>query len=149
MARRANPQLLEMLDSCDPDLAKLALEAREAIMRRSENCWELVYNTYALSTAFSLSEHLKDAFCHVVVYKRHVNLGFNRGTELEDPAQLLRGSGRLIRHVRLGTGVDPDTGPLGDLVDEAINHALRRMTDRRECPSPGSVLVKQDSPQRR
>lgn len=149
MARQASPQLLDMLDSYDPALAELALEAREAIMRRAEDCWELIYHTYALSTAFSLSEHLKDAFCHVAVYRKHVNLGFNRGTELEDPAQLLRGSGRLIRHVRLGAGVNPDAGPLGELIDKAINHALRRMTDRRTSPSPGASVVKQDSPKKR
>ncbi|MEO1174809.1 MAG: DUF1801 domain-containing protein [Myxococcota bacterium] len=137
-----------MLNGYERGLAKLALEARKAIKRRSKDCWELIYHTYALSTAFSLSEHLKDAFCHVAVYRKHVNLGFNRGTELDDPAQLLQGSGRLIRHVRLGPGVNPDAGSLGELIDEAINHALRRMTDRGASPSPGSVVVKQNSSKR-
>ncbi len=149
MARGPDAELLRMLDGYDPTLAKLALKARKAIMRRSKACWELVYHTYALSTAFSLTEHLKDAFCHVAVYQKHVNLGFNRGTELEDPDQLLQGSGKLIRHVRLGPDVDPDTGPIGDLIDQAINNALRRMTDRRASPTPGAVVVKQNAPKPR
>ncbi|MEO0975537.1 MAG: DUF1801 domain-containing protein, partial [Pseudomonadota bacterium] len=97
MIRPASDELLEMLHTYDPALGPLALAAREALMSREADCWELIYHTYALSTAFSLTEHLKDAFCHVAVYRQHVNLGFNRGAELDDPMGLLKGTGKLIR----------------------------------------------------
>lgn len=41
------------------------------------------------------------AFAYVNVFKGHVNVGFFRGTEIADPAQLLEGSGKLMRHVKL------------------------------------------------
>lgn len=50
----------------------------------------LVWDGYnAVSVAFSKSFKLRDAFCHSAVYKEHVNLGFNRGTELSDETNIL------------------------------------------------------------
>ena len=47
------------------------------------------------------SPKLSDGICHLAVYSKYVNLGFHHGAALEDPAGLLRGSGKSIRHVRI------------------------------------------------
>ena len=39
-------------------------------------------------------------------YSDYVNLGFNRGAELPDPAGVLVGSGAKIRHIRIATPSD-------------------------------------------
>src|SRR6185295_2107077 len=44
--------------------------------------------------------------CYVSAHSRHVNLGFHRGSELRDPAGLLQGTGKGMRHVKLPLG-DP------------------------------------------
>src|SRR6266436_9030571 len=43
-------------------------------------------------------------FGYVNVFKAHVDVGFFLGAELEDPAGLLEGSGRRMRHVKVGPG---------------------------------------------
>ncbi len=43
------------------------------------------------------SEH----FCWLMPATKHVTLGFNYGAELPDPAQLLEGSGKLFRHIKI------------------------------------------------
>ncbi len=48
-----------------------------------------------------LRGRLKDSFCHVATYARHVNLGFNRGAGLPDPQRVLQGTGKSIRHIRI------------------------------------------------
>jgi hypothetical protein len=55
------------------------------------------------------------AFAYTSVHAGHVNLGFYRGAELADPAGLLQGSGKRMRHVKL---------PAGEEVDEAALEAL-------------------------
>src|SRR4051812_25371363 len=40
-------------------------------------------------------------FCVLMVGKRHVSLGFALGTSLPDPARLLEGAGKSMRHVKL------------------------------------------------
>lgn len=47
--------------------------------------------------AKKLSEH----YCYLDVYERHVNLGFNHGVALADPAGLLTGSGARFRNLTL------------------------------------------------
>jgi len=41
------------------------------------------------------------AFAYVNAFKAHVNVGFFCGAELPDPAGLLEGSGKFMRHVKL------------------------------------------------
>lgn len=43
----------------------------------------------------------KDPFCFYMVGKNHVTFGFHSGTSLEDPEELLEGTGKDIRHVKL------------------------------------------------
>jgi hypothetical protein len=44
-----------------------------------------------------MSEH----YAYLAVHPRHVNLGFYRGASLPDPAGLLGGPGKAMRHIRL------------------------------------------------
>ncbi|HET8749061.1 MAG TPA: DUF1801 domain-containing protein [Ramlibacter sp.] len=41
------------------------------------------------------------AFAYVGAFRAHVNVGFFRGAELSDPAGLLEGTGKSMRHVKL------------------------------------------------
>lgn len=59
------------------------------------------------------------AFAYVNVFRAHVNLGFFRGAWLPDPKELLQGSGRLMRHVKLRPGEEPDQAALEALLRAA------------------------------
>jgi hypothetical protein len=57
---------------------------------------------------------IDDGMCHINVFVRHVNLGFSRGAELDDPRGVLRGTGKAMRHITLKTLSDlnrPSGGP--------------------------------------
>ena len=58
-------------------------------------------------------------FGYVNVFSSHVNVGFFRGTSLPDPARLLQGSGRFMRHVKLRPGTSTNTGALTTLINAA------------------------------
>ena len=47
------------------------------------------------------------AFAYVNAFTAHVNVGFFRGAELVDPARMLEGTGRYMRHVKLVHAADP------------------------------------------
>ena len=59
------------------------------------------------------------AFAYVDAFSAHVNVGFFRGAELPDPAGLLEGSGKYMRHVKLRPGSDIDGAALHDLIETA------------------------------
>jgi hypothetical protein len=58
-------------------------------------------------------------FGYVNSFKSHVNVGFFHGAVLEDPAGLLEGSGKRMRHVKLNPSREIDAAALGDLIDAA------------------------------
>ena len=58
-------------------------------------------------------------FGYVNVFKAHVNVGFYCGARLQDPAGLLEGNGKRMRHVKLKPGSKLDTAALSALIDAA------------------------------
>ena len=59
------------------------------------------------------------AFGYVAVFRAHANVGFFRGSELDDPRRLLEGTGKRMRHVKLRPGVDLDSAALQALIEAA------------------------------
>ena len=59
------------------------------------------------------------AFAYVNAFKSHVNVGFYQGASLDDPAGLLEGSGRFMRHVKLRPGNEVNAAALQALIDAA------------------------------
>lgn len=59
------------------------------------------------------------AFGYVNVFTAHVNVGFFRGAALRDPARLLQGTGKLMRHVKLTPQVPIDDASLTRLIEAA------------------------------
>lgn len=68
-------------------------------------------------------------FGYVNAFKDHVNVGFYRGVELADPAGLLQGTGKRMRHVKLWPGRETDLAALGDLVDAAYADIRARLAE--------------------
>jgi hypothetical protein len=67
------------------------------------------------------------AFGYVNAFTAHVNVGFFRGAELDDPDGLLEGTGRFMRHVKLRPGADVNAEALTRLIREAYADMTRRV----------------------
>ncbi len=59
------------------------------------------------------------AFGYVNVFQAHVNVGFFQGATLRDPAGLLQGTGKRMRHVKLKPGEAVYEAALAALIREA------------------------------
>jgi len=59
------------------------------------------------------------AFAYVNAFTAHVNVGFFRGAELADPAGLLEGTGKYMRHVKLRPERNVDATALVKLIETA------------------------------
>jgi hypothetical protein len=99
--RPPSDQLLEFLAPYDLKLGELALALRDIVLNEAPEANETLFRGYALSLAYSFTNRWSQGFCHIVVYRNHVNLGFNKGAVLADPKGLLEGSGKIIRHLRI------------------------------------------------
>lgn len=56
------------------------------------------------------------AFAYVAAFREHVNVGFFYGASLDDPAGLLQGTGKRMRHVKLIWGQRVDEAALRNLI---------------------------------
>lgn len=68
------------------------------------------------------------AFAYVGAYSAHASIGFYHGATLPDPAGLLEGSGKRMRHVKLRPGVDHDDTAIEALVAAAYADTRRRVS---------------------
>src|SRR5262250_1463294 len=66
-------------------------------------------------------------FGYVNVFTSHVNVGFFHGAVLPDPARLLEGSGKFMRHVKLKPGAATNEGALSKLIEEAYSDIKARV----------------------
>lgn len=67
------------------------------------------------------------AFAYVNAFSAHVNVGFHHGAALPDPARLLEGTGKRMRHVKLRPAVPMDEAALRALVRAAHLDVLERL----------------------
>ena len=58
-------------------------------------------------------------FGYVNVFTSHVNVGFFQGAGLPDPARMLQGAGKRMRHVKLKPGEATDDAALRRLIETA------------------------------
>ncbi len=68
-------------------------------------------------------------FAYVNVFKAHANVGFFIGAELTDPARLLEGNGRRMRHVKVRPGAPLDSKALGALIQESYADVKARLRE--------------------
>jgi len=67
------------------------------------------------------------AFGYVDAFSAHVNVGFFHGATLDDPAGLLRGAGKRMRHVKLRWGEPVNVAALNELIAAACRDIRLRL----------------------
>jgi hypothetical protein len=66
-------------------------------------------------------------FAYVNAFKAHASVGFFYGAMLADPAELLQGAGKRMRHVKLRPGEDVNLTALDALILAAYFDIRRRL----------------------
>jgi hypothetical protein len=66
-------------------------------------------------------------FGYVNVFTSHLNVGFFHGAALPDPAGLLQGSGKFMRHVKVTRGTPVHRAALSRLIEAAYSDVKTRV----------------------
>jgi hypothetical protein len=149
--RPPSTELLKFLAVYDPAVGQLALALRDLVLKEAPSANEIVYDAYnAVAIAFSFTDKWQEGFCHIAVYSRYANLGFQRGTELDDPQGVLKGTGKSLRHIRIASQEDLGKPYLRKYLRAAIKHTQARQL----ALKPNALLAKTvihsgDHPKRR
>lgn len=67
-----------------------------------------------------MTEH----FCYIGAFKGHVNLGFYYGAHLPDPAGLLEGTGKNLRHIKVKSIEEVGQPALRDLLQASLEERI-------------------------
>ena len=115
----------------NPEIVSLVRASLTRIRKRVSGAVELVYDNFnALVVGFGPSERASEAVFSLAIYPRWVNLFFLQGARLRDPAQLLKGGGSVVRHIRLIDARLIDDPGVRDLMDRAMAQAPRRIDSK-------------------
>ncbi len=87
-----------LLNNYDDPIRELAIEARALIVKLIPKAEEKIYFGWRV-VRYSLNGTMGGQFIAIGPHKKHVNLYFMNGTELDDPKGLLTGEGKKMRHV--------------------------------------------------
>ena len=107
------PWIDEYLTRKEQKLADVAQRLRLLMKKTVAGCTETV-NPWKLPTFES-----NGPMCYFSIGTDHVTFGFLRGTSLPDPAKLLEGTGKSLRHVKLRTAAEVQKPALKKLIRSA------------------------------
>lgn len=119
-AVRHQPEIDRWFDARTPGLAAIARHWFRAMRACGDDVTELLHDGHPTACVGNA------AFGYVNVFKAHVNIGFFHGASLADPAGVLQGTGKFMRHVKAMPGALPDESALRALVHEAYADIQRR-----------------------
>ena len=109
-----------MKDHAD-ELGAIAHQWFEVMRQRGDEVRELLHDGCPTACLGDVP------FAYVNAFTSHVNVGFFQGASLPDPARLLRGTGKFMRHVKLKPGTLTNAAALTKLIDAAYSDIKARI----------------------
>jgi hypothetical protein len=148
MPKALNPeeQLASFLARYTPEIASFAEAVLGRMRKRYPHAAELVYDNYnAVAIGFGPTEKASEAIFSIAVFPRWVSLFFLQAKELQDPGQILRGNGKVARHIVLSS--------LNVLNDPAVIDLMQQAEKTAKVPfhldGKHSLVIKSISPSQR
>jgi hypothetical protein len=114
-----------ILAKYDEDTLTLGLRLREFLLSQLEDCLEMP-DTPANIIAYGYGPGYTDLICTIIPSKKGIKLGFNRGSEFDDPKKLLRGSGKVHRYVEIKSEKDFHSTALKQLIKQGFKACKKR-----------------------
>jgi hypothetical protein len=140
-------ELEQFIAKYSPAIASQATEALKILRSRLPGVYELVYDNYnALAIGFSPTEKSSDAIFSLALYPKWVSFFFLQGAGLHDPSGILKGTGKVVRHIVLSHPTDLKKPDVEALIAEAMLAARTPMPLKR---GPTKLLIKSVSENQR
>jgi hypothetical protein len=115
-------QLASFIAKYSPSMAKEGRAALARMRKLVPGATELVYDNWnGLVVGFGPSARPSEAIVSILMASDHVSLCFiQNGPSLPDPRKLLKGSGNVVRHIRLASARDLEAPAVCALVKTAV-----------------------------
>jgi len=110
----------DILATAKPQLRPVCKALRSLIASSHNRFVEVVWPKLKIASFGVGPKKKTEHYAYIGVQPSHVNLGFYHGTSLSDPAALLEGTGKELRHLKLRSVSEVKHPSVAALVREAI-----------------------------
>ncbi len=121
MAVRHDPKVDAWFSARDHELRRIAQPWFEMMRDCGSDVRELLHDGHPTACVEDA------AFGYVNAFSAHVNVGFFHGAAFDDPAGLLEGNGKRMRHVKVRWGECLNAPALGELILAAYRDIRLRL----------------------
>lgn len=122
-AVRRDPDVEAWFHQPDNEMRRIAQPWFELMRGCGADVRELLHDRYPWACVGDA------AFGYVNAFSAHVNVGFLEGAALDDPAGLLEGTGKRMRHVKVRWGQEMNADALSELIAAAYRDIRLRLKD--------------------
>ena len=120
-AVKRDPAIDTWLEEQSDELGAIAHDWFEVMRNCGDDVRELLHDGHPTACVADA------AFAYVNAFTSHVNVGFFRGAELADPAGLLEGTGKYMRHVKIRPDGELEAKALMGLIQTAYTDMRGRL----------------------
>jgi hypothetical protein len=119
-----NSEFESVIASYSAEIQQLARLSRDLIYTVLPETVEVVWQKQKTVGYGTGAKKMTEQFSWLAPASKHITFGFYYGAELPDPEQLLEGSGKLLRHVKIRSEQDLAKAALRELLEHAIHHRV-------------------------
>jgi hypothetical protein len=110
----------ELMNITIPKMQPIAQRLRGIVFEIDPNTVEVVRLGDRAATYGVGPKKMSEGYAYVLPHKNWVNLGFFKGADLPDPAGLMEGTGKKLRHIKIHTLQDAEQPAVQTLIEEAL-----------------------------
>lgn len=112
----------EIISKASPEVAALARRADQLMVEIMPDVVKVAWpkqNNIGYGVG---PKKMSEQFCYIMVLKNRINLGFYYGADLDDPENLLEGTGKSLRHIKIYDLTQLESKSVRELVTAASKY---------------------------
>lgn len=115
----------DLLDITDPKLHPIVKKLREIILEIHPDAYEIVQLGYRSITFAVGPKKMSDGHTYIITHKSWVNLGFYYGVKLNDKSNILEGTGKNMRHIKIHSIEEINSKEIKELIILAVEERIK------------------------
>ncbi|MFZ0544862.1 MAG: DUF1801 domain-containing protein [Candidatus Promineifilaceae bacterium] len=112
----------EIVSQAAPQVAALSRRAQTLIEEVMPDVVKVAWPTQKIIGYGVGPKKMSEQFCYIAILKERINLGFYYGADLPDPEQLLEGTGKALRHIKVSDLAQLENPAVLALISAASKH---------------------------
>lgn len=101
------------------NLSEICMKIKMMVKEIHPGAVELIWEKQKIASYGVGPKKMTEHYVYMGIFKKHVNLGFYYGTVLNDPKNLLKGTGKNMRHIKISKIEELDDPNIKELIVEA------------------------------